>query len=293
RALRCRTIRGAVMRWSTADKVNAGFVAALGVVTIIGVASITSIQRFAATTRDVSVTHRTLTELQSVLSDLAHAESAQRGYLITGNESYLASIEALTGSSIRQIHTLRETTSADDDQQYRLGLLGGLVADRLRLLHEVTAVRRAEGIDAAANLVREGGGRAIMDSIRVLARDFEQTELDRLAARSRSATINGRIAAAIIAAGGIFAFLVVLASGALIRRDYTERRRAEFALRESETLLSQFMENLPIGVIVVDSTWRPRFANNAAVDILGPGILIDDGSHPLPLYHASDHRVYA
>ncbi|MGH7463556.1 MAG: ATP-binding response regulator, partial [Longimicrobiales bacterium] len=57
-------------------------------------------------------------------------------------------------------------------------------------------------------------------------------------------------------------------------------------------LLSQFMENLPIGVIVVDSHWRPRFANNAAVDILGARILIDDGAHPLPLYTAGDHRVY-
>jgi CHASE3 domain sensor protein len=77
------------MRWTTAEKVNAGFVIALGVVALIGVASITSIQRFAATTRDINETHNALTELQGVLLGLADAESAQRGYLITGNPSYL------------------------------------------------------------------------------------------------------------------------------------------------------------------------------------------------------------
>ena len=60
----------------------------------------------------------------------------------------------------------------------------------------------------------------------------------------------GDVTGHLVPAGSVFAFLVVMAAGMVIRRDYTERRRAEHALRESETLLSQFMENLPIGVIV-------------------------------------------
>jgi adenylate cyclase len=52
------------------------------------------------------------------------------------------------------------------------------------------------------------------------------------------------------------------------------------------------MENLPIGVIVIDTEWRPRFANNCAVDILGPTVLIDDGAQPLPLYRSGERRVY-
>ena len=131
-----------------------------------------------------------------------------------------------------------------------------------------------------------------MSQIDALAAEFEDQELQRLTARSRTATRNAWYATALIAGGGVFAFGIVLFSGALIRRDYTERRRAELALRDSETLLSQFMENLPIGVIVIDTQWRPRFANNSAVDILGPTILIDDGAHPLPLYRAGERRVY-
>ena len=280
------------MRWSTAEKVNAVFVVALGVVALIGVASITSIQRFAATTRDVNETHAGLTELQSVLLALSNAESAQRGYVITGDSGYLAPVDSLVRHSIRQIHRLREKTFADAGQQHRLSVLAAHVAMRTRLIAEAIDVRRVEGPEAAAARVRAGGGREIMDSIHFLAAEFERRELQRLAARSRTAARDAWIATVLIAGGGAFAFMVVMLSGALFRRDYTERRRAELALRDSETLLSQFMENLPIGVLVVDTQWRPRFANNAAVDILGPTVLIDDGAHPLPLYRAGERRVY-
>jgi PAS domain S-box-containing protein len=280
------------MRWSTAEKVNAGFVIALGVVTLIGVASITGIQRFAGTTRDVNETHDALTDLQSVLLSLSDAESAQRGYLVTGDAAYLEPIDSLTSRSIGQIHALREKTYSDAAQQHRLSVLAALVAARIRLVYEVADLRREAGIEAAAEDVRAGQGRVIMDSIQALAGDFERQELQRLEGRSRTAARNAWVATVLIAGGSVFAFFVVLVSGTLIRRDYTERRRAELALRDSETLLSQFMENLPIGVIVVDTQWRPRFANNAAVDILGPTVLVDDGAHPLPLYRAGERRVY-
>jgi PAS domain S-box-containing protein len=280
------------MRWSTAEKVNAGFVIALGVVTLIGVASITGIQRFAATTRDVNETHQALTDLQSVLLSLADAESTQRGYLITGDPAYLEPIDSLTSRSLRQIHALREKTYTDADQQHRLALLAALAAERIRTIHEVADMRRDIGLEAAVARVQAGGGGEIIASIQALAADFEHEELQRLETRSRAASGHAWIASILIAGGGVFAFFVVLVSGVLIRRDYTERRRAELALRNSETLLSQFMENLPIGVIVLDTHWRPRFANNAAVDILGPTVLVDDGAHPLPLYRAGERRVY-
>ncbi|MBR9989734.1 MAG: response regulator [Gemmatimonadetes bacterium] len=280
------------MRWSTAEKVNAGFVMALAVVALIGIASITGIQRFAATTRDINDTHDALTVLQSVLLSLADAESSQRGYLITGNADYLEPIDSLTARALVQIHSLRETTLADAEQQYRLSMLASQVAARIRLVYEVARLRDAEGLDAAAARVEVGDGDEMMASVRSLASDFEQQEIERLMARSRIANRNAWFATLLIAGGGAFAFLIVLLSGTLIRRDYTERRRAELALRDSETLLSQFMENLPIGVIVVDTEWRPRFANNAAVEILGPTVLIDDGAHPLPLYRAGERRVY-
>ncbi|MGH7448964.1 MAG: CHASE3 domain-containing protein, partial [Longimicrobiales bacterium] len=198
------------MRLKTAEKVNAGFVIALAVVALIGIASITSIRRFASTTQDINATHDALTALQGVLLNLAAAEGAQRGYIITGDPAYLEPIDSLTSNSIRQIHALRENTYADPAQQHRLSLLASLVADRSRRVYEVARLRRDDGIAAAAARVEAGEGRAVMDSIQVLAGDFERIEMQRLASRSRTATLRARLATALIAGGGVLAFFVVL-----------------------------------------------------------------------------------
>lgn len=48
--------------------------------------------------------------------------------------------------------------------------------------------------------------------------------------------------------------------------------QAEEAARESERQLAQFLEAMPVGVIVVDATGKPYFANQRAQEILGKGV---------------------
>ncbi|HUF50646.1 MAG TPA: response regulator [Longimicrobiales bacterium] len=280
------------MRLTTDEKVNAGFAVALGIVAIIGIAAVTSLQRFAATSQQVSRTHEALTELQTVLVSLTAAESAQRGYVLTGEESYLRTFAPLRDSVHSKIRGLRERTIFDAAQQERVAVLGDLAARRMRIMDEVIAARRDTSLATAIERVAAGRGREVMDSIRPLARAIEEVEAIRLSQRFQAAENRGRFVMLIVAAGGVFVFFVVFGAAIAVRRDYSERRRAEQALRESETLLSQFMENLPMGVVVIDAQWQPRFANNSAVDILGPSVLVDTGERPLPLFRADDHTPY-
>jgi PAS domain S-box-containing protein len=270
------------MRLTTAEKVNAGFIAALAVVGIIGIASITSIQLFLSTSADVRRTHEVLRELEGMLANLTAAESAQRGFVITGDDSYLEPYTAAHQTVARRVGYLRRA-SVEPEQLERLARLGNDAQLRLRLMNDLVEARREGGLEAAAQLVATGAGRRMMGRIRLAAADFERRELQRLQERQRTAEARARLTTIIIAVGGLCTFLVVFGSSVLIRRDFSERRKAAQALRDSETLLSQFMENLPIGVMVIDKQWQPRFANNAAVDILGPRVLVDTGERPLPL----------
>jgi PAS domain S-box-containing protein len=81
-------------------------------------------------------------------------------------------------------------------------------------------------------------------------------------------------------------------------RDVTERKRAEEELKRSEKalrrqngLFSALLKNLPIGVFMVDvPSGRPLLANDAALHLLGPGIL-PDGSRPALAEIYRSHRV--
>ncbi len=51
--------------------------------------------------------------------------------------------------------------------------------------------------------------------------------------------------------------------------DITERILSENALRQSERRLFQFLEKLPVGIVVTDTDGKPYYANHAASEIVG------------------------
>src|SRR5688500_2787831 len=146
------------MKLKTDEKVNAGFAVALGVVAILGIASLTTLQRFTTTSREVSRTHRALTQVQSVLANVTAAESAQRGYVLTGDPVYLQAYEPLRTTTLAQVRQLREETFMDPAQQQRVGQLGALAAHRLRIMDEVLVARRDTSAEVATARIASGRG---------------------------------------------------------------------------------------------------------------------------------------
>ena len=61
-----------------------------------------------------------------------------------------------------------------------------------------------------------------------------------------------------------------------IARDITEHKQAEEALDRQNSVLNSLLENLPMGVFMVEApTGKPIFANKTALKLLGRGILPD------------------
>jgi PAS domain S-box-containing protein len=66
-----------------------------------------------------------------------------------------------------------------------------------------------------------------------------------------------------------------------VARDITERRRAKQALEENEKRLFQFIEAIPVGIYILAANGTPYYANRAAKEILGKGIIGDITSDQL------------
>jgi signal transduction histidine kinase/AmiR/NasT family two-component response regulator len=105
----------------------------------------------------VNATYETRLELQQVFSLLQDAETGQRGFMLTGEPSYLAPYEAATGQLQAHWNTLAGRLAADPAQRERLRRLQSLSADKLAELRYTIALRR-EG-QAAKGLAHISGGR--------------------------------------------------------------------------------------------------------------------------------------
>ncbi len=103
----------------------------------------------------------------TLLEMLLNAETAQRGFVVTGNqrflEPYYAAINAIPGT---QAALRGELTSPDEI--VRAEAIERATAAKLRNVEEVIGLRRETGFDASAAFMATGTGKAQMDLLRKL-----------------------------------------------------------------------------------------------------------------------------
>src|SRR5512138_455904 len=150
------------MAMTTAEKINLGFVAGIAIVLVIGVVSYRAMTRSVTNAAAVAETHEVLASLQRAQALLLDAESAQRGFIISGDRDFLVRFENAHGSISRELVRLRELRFADNEGSGRLSRLGTLVAQRMAMLRSGIVSRDAAGAGTADAAV-DDLGRAVMD----------------------------------------------------------------------------------------------------------------------------------
>ena len=129
----------------------------------------------------IARTNQVIEQLQTVMSSMKDAETGQRGFLLTGQESYLAPhTEGKTAVSAR-LQALRKLMERDPAQLQRTDTLERLVADKLAEMEQTIVTTRNGDREGAIATVRSDRGRSTMDRIRTVVNDIEQEERNHLA----------------------------------------------------------------------------------------------------------------
>ncbi|HEX5269251.1 MAG TPA: CHASE3 domain-containing protein, partial [Gemmataceae bacterium] len=108
-------------------KIVGGFALSLAAVVVVGALAYRSTEKLEEagavvinSNRAVAHTHEVLTTLEQVLSLLKDAETGQRGFLLTGEASYLQPYEDARQSIETSLARLQELTADNPAQQQRL-----------------------------------------------------------------------------------------------------------------------------------------------------------------------------
>jgi PAS domain S-box-containing protein len=222
---------------STERRVRLGFTLALGCLAIIVLVSYLSLARLNENAAWVEHTHEVLGGLDALLAAATDSETAERGYVITGDESYLDPYRQSAQIVGTEETRLRRLTADNLAQQQRLDSMVALVSERLANLRLVIDLRRNQGFEAARNEILTGKGKRFHDQIRELIEQMKAAELSLLAKRENSERRSANIVQAVIIGGGLLACAVVALALIAIRRDFAGRLRAERALREANDRL--------------------------------------------------------
>jgi PAS domain S-box-containing protein len=222
---------------STERKVRLGFGVALTCLGVIGVVSYLSVVRLNENAAWVEHTHEVLSRLELLLAAVTDSETAERGYVITGDETYLEPYRRSAAIVDSQATRLRELTADNPAQQQRLDSAVLLVTDRLAILRAVIELRKNQGFAAAQSEILMGKGKRFHDRIRGLIDQMKSVETSLLKERERRTGRSSTITQAVIIGGGLLAFGLVGLALFAIRRDFAGRAHAERALREAKDQL--------------------------------------------------------
>ncbi len=182
--------RHVVRRWTVGRLLTVSFVLAVCGLLIVGGGSYRQIHSQVRDRAAVVRTEQVLNQVNGVLGLLTDAETGQRGFVITGQESYLAPYARSAPAIQADLGALNGLTADNARQQADLQQLRGPVADKLAELAETISLRRSKGFGAAQAVVLTDRGARDMSTIRQLLGQMstEQTRLlqQRLSASAAS-----------------------------------------------------------------------------------------------------------
>jgi PAS domain S-box-containing protein len=116
--------------------------------------------------------------LTTLLSTLKDAETGQRGYLLTGDESYLAPYTLARAQISADFAALAAAPLQDPSRRLAIARLRRLTAEKFDTLDEALRLYRQGQAPAAIALVRSNRGEQLMDEIRTLVA-AQQANVDR------------------------------------------------------------------------------------------------------------------
>ena len=110
--------------------VHLSFVAALLVLSFVGFTLYDTVEDARAAQREAEFTQEELHAITDAIESFARAESAQRGYLVTGREAFLQGRDTWTERALRSVSTVEMMVADDPEQHARAQELGVALARR-------------------------------------------------------------------------------------------------------------------------------------------------------------------
>lgn len=209
------------MKWSVGRKIGGGYGLGLIILLLIGITSYQSTNRFIETSESTVHTYKVLTKLQNILSLLKDAETGQRGYIITGKDSYLEPYQNAIKELSGEINELKTLTADNANQQRRLDTLDSLSKSKLAELQETIDIRKNQGFEPAREVVVSDKGKKFMDDARKVLSEMELEENQLLKIRRDAALASSNSSTSIIIYGIPFSILLLALVGFFISRDIT------------------------------------------------------------------------
>ena len=176
--------------------------------------------------------------LSEFIALLADAESGQRGYLLTGDSSYLQPYTEAVANVEAALDRVHDAYGSNDDSP-EFEELRILTGKKLGELEDTLALFKRRGNSTAVNLVRTDVGKHTMDEIAKIIGNMRIAETRELSAATVEWQTDFKISRGVSTLGVILNLGLVLLATRLVYGDMRRRARQATNLRDQKQELEQ------------------------------------------------------
>ncbi len=247
-----------------------GYLIALGIVCFFALYTYSNMQKSGKDNEVINESLRSLRAIESIFDDVQNIETGERGYVISGNESFLEpyrrGVSRITTDSLSLL-TTADTKQRENDVKRLLQLVDKKVA----FSESIVQLQKEQGHKAAMAKIASAEGKELMDDIRELSRKIESEERAVLEKYNSNREKNARHTTFLffVLAGLFIVFL--LSFLLLVRRDVKKRLNQELAnqLVEKTVAFKDILDRISDGFIAFDSQWNYVYANGQVLKLTG------------------------
>lgn len=202
----------------------------IGLLTLLGIVGLTSWlgQRAPGYVKDGAEAREMRTAADELRNALQTAESSQRGFIITGNEIYLAPYDLARQAIPRNMAVLAPRLSQRQDM---LKELTAAVAEKLRELDDTIALKRGGRDEEVMAVVNTNRGKELTDKVNLFVSSVERAAERRLAEIAEEQRSNANLLLWTSILGGIVIVLVVGGMTFTVMRYASETAQARDEVR--------------------------------------------------------------
>jgi methyl-accepting chemotaxis protein len=155
-------------------------ISAIPITVVVLIGSVLSYRSHALLQQNTNLvvhTYQVMDETRDLLLAAEDAETGQRGFVITGDDSFLSPyLQASERTIPERLRAMETMLKGDSSQPGRVSILRQLLEEKFEELRLTIQERRSHGFEASRVMVENQSGKKIMDEIRNSISEIDQSE---------------------------------------------------------------------------------------------------------------------
>ncbi|SKB89700.1 response regulator [Daejeonella lutea] len=212
------------MRSTFKRNIQIGFGLSLLVLILSSAASFISIRALLNSSKLVNHTNQVIQGLDEIMAIMRDAETAQRGYLLSGDENFLERYNGVTENAMAAWTKVKILVADNPVQQKNCDHLKQLLTRRIFFMKRLVEMRRA---DDPINITFLEEGKNMMDELRIHSAAMKTTEENLLAERTAAMNRFASYTPVLIIIAAILSLLITIFFYLKVSNDFAEKTKLQ------------------------------------------------------------------